>query len=219
MATFKMFFMGGPFAVYFYGVYSPFLTWTQSSPYLIWLSDFFMPHLSTPESWLLRVLTGGPRYLLYIGLASFAIHAGYLYWMKFVRKDIATRLLYRYVRHPQYSSLAIAGAGLVFHWPRFINLILLFLMLFGYYVLARNEEARMERKHPGAYGIYKGKTSMFYPGGRAGRRVRRLSCRFSEKSWAARCLLLSLGIALAGSVLLRAVSVQALDYEILTQGP
>ncbi len=140
MATFKMFFMGGPFAVYFYGVYSPFLTWTQSSPYLIWLSDFFMPHLSTPESWLLRVLTGGPRYLLYIGLASFAIHAGYLYWMKFVRKDIATRLLYRYVRHPQYSSLAIAGAGLVFHWPRFINLILLFLMLFGYYVLARNEE-------------------------------------------------------------------------------
>ncbi len=219
IATFEMFFMGGPFAVYFYTVYSPFLTWTQSSSYLIWLSDFFMPHLATPQWWLLRFVTRVPRYLLHFGLASFAIHAGYLYWMKFLRKDIATRLLYRYVRHPQYSSLAIVGAGLVFYWPRFINLVLLFLMFFGYYMLAKNEEARMEKDHPGAYGIYKKYTSMFFPGGCTARGAGRVFSRAPGGSSAACLALLGLSSALVGSFLLRAVSVHALDYEVLTEGP
>ena len=137
---------------------------------MIWLSDFFIPHLSTPKSSLFLILTRAPRYLLHIGLASFVVHIAYLYWIKFVKKRVATRLLYRYVRHPQYLSFAVAGVGLVFHWPRFINVILFFLMLFAYYALARSEEARMERRHGEAYRTYKQKTAMFFPG-RAGERV------------------------------------------------
>lgn len=220
IGIFEMIFMGGPFAAYFYGVYSPFLSWTQSSPYLIWLSDFFIPHLSTPKSSLFLILTRAPRYLLHIGLASFVIHAAYLYWVKFVKKGVATRLLYRYVRHPQYLSFAIAGVGLVFHWPRFINIILFFLMLFAYYALARSEEARMERRHGGAYRAYKEKTAMFFPG-RAGERVMGVTFGWLPQTplrgYVA--LLSVFGIALAGSVLLRAASVRNLHYEILPEAP
>ena len=151
VAVAEMVFMGGPFAAYFYGVYSPLLIWIQSSPDLIWLSAFFVPHLSGTGTDLSRLPFAAPRYLLHIGLASFVIHAVYLYWVKFVRKGVATALLYRHIRHPQYLSLAVAGLGLLFHWPRLINVVLFLVMLFGYYTLARSQELRMERRHAEAY--------------------------------------------------------------------
>src|SRR5215472_1357876 len=164
IAISEMVFMSSPFAAYFYSAYSPILTWTESHSYLIWLTDFFVPHLSTPSSAWVNGLLKLPRYLVLIGIASFAIHAVYLYWMKFVKKGIATALLYRYVRHPQYLSFAVAGLGLVFYWPRFINLLLFFVMLIGYYTLARTEEERMQRRHGEQYLIYKQRTAMFIPG-------------------------------------------------------
>ena len=111
LAISEMIFMASPFAAYFYSVYSPVLTWTESHSFLIWLTDFFVPHLSTPSSAWFGSLLKLPRYLTLIGLASFAIHAVYLYWMKFVKKTVATALLYRYVRHPQYLSLGISASA------------------------------------------------------------------------------------------------------------
>jgi protein-S-isoprenylcysteine O-methyltransferase Ste14 len=169
-----MVFMASPFAAYFYSVYSPVLTWTVNHSWLIWLTDFFVPHLSTPASaWFGRLLKL-PRYLLFVGLASFAIHAVYLYWMRFVRKEIATGLLYRYIRHPQYLSFAVAGLGLVFFWPRFINLLLWVVMLIGYYALARAEEQRVEFQHGEQYVLYRQRTAMFIPGRLGGRIAERI---------------------------------------------
>jgi hypothetical protein len=151
-----------------------------------------------------------------IGIASFAVHAAYLYWMKFVRKGIATALLYRYVRHPQYLSFAVAGLGLIFLWPRFINLLLFFVMLIGYYALARSEEERVGRQHGEQYLLYKQHTAMFIPGRIGGRIVDAILGWLpspSMRSYVALVLLLVVG--LTGSFLVRAASIKHLHHVLL----
>jgi protein-S-isoprenylcysteine O-methyltransferase Ste14 len=218
MAISEMIFMASPFAAYFYGVYSPVLTWTENHSFLIWLTDFFVPHLSTPASAWFGFLLKLPRYLFFVGLASFAVHAVYLYWMKFVRKGIATALLYRYVRHPQYLSFAVAGLGLAFYWPRFINLLLWFVMIIGYYALARAEEQRVELQHGEQYLLYKQRTAMFIPG-KLGERI--AETIFDWLPWQAirgyAALFLLLGVCLAAGFLVRAASVRNLNYVALHQ--
>jgi protein-S-isoprenylcysteine O-methyltransferase Ste14 len=216
IAVSEMIFMASPFAAYFYSAYSPVLTWTESHSLLIWLTDFFVPHLSTPRSVWLASLLKLPRYLLFVGVASFIVHAAYLYWMKFVKKIVATALLYRYVRHPQYLSFAVAGLGLVFMWPRFINLLLFFVMLIGYYALARVEEERMLRLHGEQYLLYQQETAMFIPGRIGGRIVEAILGWLpssSMRSYAALSLMLVVG--LTGSFLVRAASVKSLHYVAL----
>jgi len=209
-------FMASPFAAYFYSAYSPILTWTESHSFLVWLTEFFVPHLSTPNSAWFGVLVKLPRYLAIIGLASFVVHAAYLYRTKFVRRGIATALLYRYVRHPQYLSFAVAGFGLVFYWPRFINLVLLFVMLIGYYALARSEEQRMDNQHGEEYLIYKRHTSMFIPRGLGGKMVDAVLGWLpwsSIRAYVALTILLAVG--LAGSFLLRSASIRNLHYVVM----
>ena len=213
IAISEMVFMASPFAAYFYSAYSPILTWTENHPSLIWLTDFFAPHLSTPGFAWFGALVRLPRYLVLIGLASFAVHAVYLYWMKFARKKVATGLLYRYVRHPQYLSFAVAGFGLVFLWPRFINLLLFFLMLIGYYALARSEEERVHHQHGEQYLLYKQRTAMFIPG-RIGERLAETVFGWlpstSMRGYAALVLLLVMGLTC--SFLLRAESIKNLHH-------
>ncbi len=219
VAVAEMVFMGGPFAAYFYGVYSPLLIWIQSSPDLIWLSAFFVPHLSGTGTDLSRLPFAAPRYLLHIGLASFVIHAVYLYWVKFVRKGVATALLYRHIRHPQYLSLAVAGLGLLFHWPRLINVVLFLVMLFGYYTLARSEELRMERRHAEAYKVYRQATAMLFPGPVENLLDRAFGWFPLRRLRGYIVLVLVLGIGLAASVALRSASVRRLHYEVLPESP
>jgi len=213
IAISEMVFMASPFAAYFYSAYSPLLTWTESHWFLVWLTDFFVPHLSTPRSAWFGAIVRLPRYLALIGIVSFVVHAAYLYWMKFVRKRVATALLYRYVRHPQYLSFAVAGFGLVFYWPRFINLLLLFVMLIGYYALARSEEQRMHNQHGEQYLNYQRHTSMFMPGRLGGKTVDALLGWLpwpSIRGYVALTIALALG--LAGSFLLRFASIRNLHY-------
>jgi protein-S-isoprenylcysteine O-methyltransferase Ste14 len=222
IAISEMIFMASPFAAYFYSVYSPLLTWTENHSFLIWLTDFFVPHLSTPASAWFGFLAKLPRYLFFVGLASFAVHAVYLYWMKFVPKGIATGLLYRYIRHPQYLSFAIAGLGLIFYWPRFINLLFWFVMLIGYYALAQAEEQRVERQYGEQYLLYKQRTAMFLPG-RLGERM--AETIFGWLPWPERkrrrqmrgyaALVLLLGVCLAAGFLVRAASIRNLNYVAL----
>ena len=198
IAISEMVFMASPFAAYFYSAYSPVLTWTESHSFLVWLTEFFVPHLSTPRSAWFGDLVKLPRYLAFIGIASFVAHATYLYWIKFVRKGVATALLYRHVRHPQYLSFAVAGFGLVFYWPRFINLLLFFLKLTGYYALARSEEHRMENQHGEQYLIYKRRTAAFIPGGVGGKIVEAMLGWLpwpSIRGYVALAILLAVGLA------------------------
>jgi protein-S-isoprenylcysteine O-methyltransferase Ste14 len=216
IAISEMVFMASPFATYFYSAYSPALTWMESHSFLIWLTDFFVPHLSTPSSAWFGGILKLPRYLVFVGLASFVVHAGYLYWMKLVRKTMATAMLYRYVRHPQYLSFAVAGLGLLFLWPRFINLLLFFVMLIGYYALARTEEERMQRQHGEQYLLYKQQTAMFIPGRIGGRIVEAILGWLpspSIRTYVALVLLLAVG--LTGSFLVRVASVKNLHYVAL----
>lgn len=137
--------------------------YTGDPTYLFWLNEFFITHLSVPDSPLLQVIRNAGKVLAFGGLVLFAIHAAYLYWMKLVRKAIATRLLYAYVRHPQYACWIAAGLGLAILWPRFINLCLWFGMTFAYWALATHEEQAMKRRHGGAYSAYLTGKGMFLP--------------------------------------------------------
>lgn len=167
--------MLGPFAAYFYAVYGPILSFFQSSSALCWLGDFFASHISEPLQ-TFRPVMWSSRLLLWTGTASFVVHAAHLYWMKFVRHGVASRLLYSHVRHPQYLSLMLAGLGLALRWPRFVNLLLWLLMCAAYRELGLYEERRMERLHALEYGRYRENKGMFLPL-RAG--VKGAGCFFS----------------------------------------
>ncbi len=97
-------------------------------------------------------------------MLAFLIGAFQVYAAKLRRKGVVTGILYRWIRHPQYLFLAIAGLGLLLFWPRFFILILYVSMLFVYYLLARYEEQRMLAKHGESYRTYMERTAMFLPG-------------------------------------------------------
>jgi protein-S-isoprenylcysteine O-methyltransferase Ste14 len=211
----EMLLMATPFAAYFYGAYSPVLRWTRASVNLVWLGDFFIPHLTRPAGLLPRLLFGAPRYLLYLGLASFAVHAVHLYWTRFMKGSVAQGLLYRHLRHPQYLSLAVAGIGLVFHWPRFINLVLYLVMLAGYLALARHEEAQMERTHGEAYRAYRTATGGFLPRP-LGRALAALAGRFRlNRLGRAVATAVALLAAFSTSFALRAAALRTVDVDLV----
>lgn len=161
--------MSTPFAAYYYAAYSPVLGLLQRSPYTGWLSAFFVTHFSKPDSVFLSGVLIAGRVSAYGGLLLFVVHAVYLYWIKFAKKAVAARLLYAYVRHPQYTCLMVAGLGLAIMWPRFLNLILFIAMAAAYFVLVRVEESRMLARHGSGYRDYAGGKPMFLPGNPGGR--------------------------------------------------
>jgi protein-S-isoprenylcysteine O-methyltransferase Ste14 len=170
---FEVLFMITPFALYFYGVYGPVLELLGASPWSAWTTEFFLPHMVFTDNPLLN----GIAYLqglFVLGLLLFFVAAVPLYYGRWTGKGVVTFWLYRRLRHPQYLFLAISGFGLLLYWPRFIVLIFFVLMLFVYYLLARNEEWRMKREQPGAYEDYLARTWMFLPGEPGGRLYRLL---------------------------------------------
>ncbi len=158
-----------PFTVYFYSVYAPVLNKLYNYPLTGWLTDFFLPHITFPNSpFLLALLILGPI-LFVLGLLIFFICAGQVYYAQLTKKGVVTRGLYSLIRHPQYLGLAVSGLGLLLFWPRFFILITYITMLFVYYLLAKNEEGRMERAFPDAYRTYMSGRSMFLPGNPGGK--------------------------------------------------
>ncbi len=155
--------MSTPFASYYYAAYGPVLEFLNKSPWLFWLNELFFTHLSEPNSVLLYAIRNVGRVLAYGGLVCFAIHACYLYWVKLVKRAIATRLLYAYVRHPQYACWIAASVGLAILWPRFVNIYLSFAMTLAYYALAKHEEQSMTRQHGDAYLASVASRGMFLP--------------------------------------------------------
>ncbi len=158
LITFEMLFMITPFALYYYSVYSPLLSGPSRLRATAWMPAFFLPHLSSE----VVPSIGGLIFLL--GLVGFLLTAFQLYYAKFRRRGVVQTGLYNSIRHPQYLFLALAGFGLLIVWPRFILLIAYINMLWLYYLLARDEERRMEARYGEAYREHPRRTSMFLPG-------------------------------------------------------
>ncbi len=155
--------MISPFALYFYSVYGPILEFFSSRPSLSWTTEFFLPHMVFLDDPLVLALSY-LQILLVIGLILFFSAAIPLYYGRFTGKGVVRTSFYAKIRHPQYLFLAISGLGLLLYWPRFIILIMYVTMLFVYYLLAKNEEWRMQQEAPGSYDAYVQSTSMFFPG-------------------------------------------------------
>jgi len=156
--------MISPFAAYFYAGYGPFLNVLYAFPATAWLTGFFLPHAAVSKSGALNFINDFGRTLFSLGMIAFLIGAIQIYSAKIRRKGVVAGILYRWIRHPQYLFLAIAGMGLLLFWPRFFILILYVSMLFVYYLLARHEEQRMLSKHGESYRQYMQQKAMFIPG-------------------------------------------------------
>lgn len=191
--------MISPFAAYFYTVYGPVLDFLYDYKITAWLAGFFLPHAVHSQSMLLNFLNRFGRILFSLGSILFLIGAFQVYTAKFRRRPVVTGIMYRWIRHPQYLSLALAGLGLLLFWPRFIILVLYVSMLFVYYLLARYEEQRMLEKHGDGYRGYLKGTAMFLPG-EPGRRIFKLFFGWIKPS--GRAVAVSYGSVLIVSVAL-----------------
>ncbi|RJQ53328.1 MAG: isoprenylcysteine carboxylmethyltransferase family protein [Nitrospiraceae bacterium] len=155
--------MISPFAGFFYSVFNPFLLEIAKYPATRWLSAFFLPHMVVPPDAFLKFVRVMGSALFVGGMALFFICAAQIYLSKFLKRGAVIGGIYSFIRHPQYLSLAIAGAGLSILWPRFLVVVLWLAMVLIYYFLSRDEERRMLRSHAVDYGLYMERTGMFLP--------------------------------------------------------
>ena len=192
-----------PFTAYFYSIYAPILNRLESNPLTAWLTAFFLPHISYTGDPILTALAYLGPILFGLGMAIFFICAFQVYSAKLLKKGVVSRGLYARIRHPQYLGLGIAGLGLLLYWPRFIIMILYLTMLFVYYLLARNEEWRMEKRFGDSYRSYKARIAMFLPGEPGGRIFAWLTHGLQRKGWAlvgVYVMVLLIGIGLASGL-------------------
>jgi protein-S-isoprenylcysteine O-methyltransferase Ste14 len=155
--------MISPFAFFFYSVFSPFFNFLGQHAATRWATRFFLPHMILPPTLFLKGVRVAGSILFVVGLFSFIICALQVYLGKIFRWGVASRGLYRYIRHPQYLSLAIWGIGMAILWPRLIVLATLAIMLVLYYFLARDEERRMLNQYGASYEQYMNNSGRFLP--------------------------------------------------------
>ena len=98
------------------------------------------------------------------GITLFLICAFQVYSAKIFKKGMVTTGIYKYLRHPQYTALILAGAGLVMMWGRFIAYLSLFIMIYLYYLLARKEEDSCCSRFGKTYEDYRNRTVGLLPG-------------------------------------------------------
>lgn len=159
----EFFYMATPFALYFYSAYLPGLEALNRSPWTAWMTAFFLPHFAPTTSLPVNVAPIIGATLTGIGMLGFTAAAVQVYSRKLRRLGAATGGLYRFVRHPQYAFLILAGAGMLLLWPRYLMVIFFVTMLFAYHALARIEERECERKFGQPYIDYRDRTPRFLP--------------------------------------------------------
>ena len=155
--------MISPFAFFFYSVFNPVFNWLNQYAATRWMTGFFLPHMILPPTLFLKSVRVLGSVLFIVGMAVFVICALQVYLGKIFKSGVATKGLYRYIRHPQYLALGIWGVGMSILWPRFIVLASLAVMFIIYSYLARDEEARMRLKFGDAYERYTRNTGRFFP--------------------------------------------------------
>jgi protein-S-isoprenylcysteine O-methyltransferase Ste14 len=164
LIAFEFLYMSSPFAIYFYSVYKPALSFLSVHPVAAWLSRFFIPHIAIDTRFLLLSWHNQIGFVIAItGFAIFCICAFQVYWSKLKKKGGVMGGLYRYIRHPQYAGFMLCSFGMMLIWPRFLVLVMLVLISFVYWFLARAEEKECETKFGPSYTEYKNRTGMFLP--------------------------------------------------------
>jgi protein-S-isoprenylcysteine O-methyltransferase Ste14 len=163
IVAFEIVIMISPFAFFFYAVFNPFLLALNQSGATRWLTAFFLPHMVVPPNEILVIIRVLGSVLFVSGMLVFLVCAAQVYIGKALKKGASTGGLYAVVRHPQYVGLALGAVGLAIMWPRLLTLVLLAIMLFLYYILARDEERRMTRRFGEGYTSYMNRTGMFLP--------------------------------------------------------
>ena len=162
--AFEVLIMISPFAGFFYSAFNPFLLKLAAHPSTRWLSAFYLPHMVLPDDGLLRFIRVMGSVLFVVGMVLFSVCAAQIYTAKFMKKGAVLKGLYAMIRHPQYLSLSIAGMGLAILWPRMLTAVLWVVMVFVYYLLAKDEERRMLNAHQDSYQPFMARTGMFLPG-------------------------------------------------------
>jgi protein-S-isoprenylcysteine O-methyltransferase Ste14 len=163
LAALEVVIMISPFAFFFYSVFNPIFHFLSQSSYTRWTTMFFLPHMILPPTPFLQAVRVLGSIFFVFGLVTFLICALQVYLGKIFKWGIASRGLYRYIRHPQYLALAICGIGMAILWPRFIVLVTLSLMFLLYYFLAKDEEKRMVAAYGDSYEKYLATSGMFLP--------------------------------------------------------
>jgi len=155
--------MISPFAFFFYAVFNPVFKFLEAHAATKWLTAFFLPHMILPPTAFLQAIRILGSAFFIVGALTFIICAARVYLGKILRWGAAEKGLYRFLRHPQYTGLAVLGLGMAILWPRFIVLAMLGVMLILYYFLARDEERRMLARYGESYADYMNRTGMFVP--------------------------------------------------------
>ncbi len=155
--------MISPFAFFFYSVVSPVFNFLGQHAATRWATMFFLPHMILPPTTFLKGVRLAGSVFFIIGFLGFTICGLQVYLGKIFHWGIASRGIYRFIRHPQYLLLGLWGVGMAILWPRFIVLATLALMFVLYYFLARDEERRMLNQYGEAYREYQERTGMFLP--------------------------------------------------------
>jgi protein-S-isoprenylcysteine O-methyltransferase Ste14 len=163
IVAFEIVIMISPFAFFFYAVFNPLLLALNQSSLTRWLTAFFLPHMVVPPNEALRVVRILGSVFFVVGMLVFFVCAGQVYLGKLLKKGVATKGLYTLIRHPQYLGLGLAALGLAIMWPRFLTLAVFAVMLFLYYLLAKDEERRMINRFGEGYIAYMNRTGMFLP--------------------------------------------------------
>lgn len=166
VAAAEVLIMISPFAGFFYASlrFEPLLGVLSRSRPTAWLDGFFLNHAVITTSYLLEWHRRAGLVLIVLGLAGFLLSAGQVYGNKIRKRGVAAGGLYRFVRHPQYLCLGIAGWGLLTMWPRFLLLGIWVTMLFFYAGLARFEERNMEERFGDDYRRFADTRGAFLPG-------------------------------------------------------
>jgi protein-S-isoprenylcysteine O-methyltransferase Ste14 len=163
IVAFEIAIMISPFAFFFYAAFNPFLLALNQSSVTRWLTAFFLPHMVVPPNEVLTVVRILGSVFFVVGMLIFLVCAAQVYLGKLLKKGVATKGLYTLIRHPQYLGLGLAALGLAIMWPRFLTLTLFAVMLFLYYLLAKDEEGRMINRFGESYIAYMKRTGMFLP--------------------------------------------------------
>jgi protein-S-isoprenylcysteine O-methyltransferase Ste14 len=207
LASAEVLIMASPFAGLFYSTirFEPFLGLFSQSPLTAWLDGFFLQHSVVTSSVLLEWQRKLGTCLFGLGLWGFFISAFQVYGNKLTKRGVAKGLLYRFVRHPQYLCLGLAGLGLLTIWPRFLLLGIWTTMLFLYAGLARFEEYRMEERFGEDYRDLTETRGIFLPGSPVHSLFEKTFGRIQPRllGWAA-AYLLCLILVFSGGFVLRA---------------
>jgi protein-S-isoprenylcysteine O-methyltransferase Ste14 len=163
IVAFEIVIMISPFAFFFYAAFNPFLLALNQSSITRWLTAFFLPHMVVPPNGVLTAIRILGSVFFVAGIVVFLVCALQVYLGKLLKRGIATKGLYALIRHPQYLGLGLTALGLAIMWPRFLTLALFAIMLFLYYLLAKDEERRMVNRFGEEYVRYMNRTGMFLP--------------------------------------------------------